>query len=544
MMAVLAEVPTGTGHWLLALSPIVVLLVLLLGVRWKAAEAGPIGLLLAGFSAVVVFGLDLEGLAVAAGIGVWDSISILLVVWSALFLYRITDRAGAQEALRRGLAAYSRNTLFLVLGFGWVFASFLQGITGFGTPIAVVAPLLVALGVKPVYAVAVPLIGHAWANLFGTLGVAWLGTLQVVELADEDETAFFTAILLALPAVTSGLTIAWMYGRFAGVRLALPMIGVIAAIHAGGQIALSTWDPLLAAFIPATVALTALYPLSHWSRYSDPAEGLDDHGMMRDEVHSESEAEPEPVMGLGMALMPYVFLAVVGIALLALPPVRDVLERFEVGPTFADAESSYGVTTDGDEDAAGLTPLTHPAIFLGLGALVAWVVYRLKRYDQRWQERSPTASSLVADVSGDATDASVAIVSFLTLSTVMSASGQTETLATGIAEVAPAGVYAVLAAWLGVLGSFMTTSNTSSNVLFAPLQQGVAEAQGLSESAIIAGQQAGGAVGNSIAPANVVLGTGTAGISGQEGMVLRRVLPWTIPVTALVGVGTLVLNSI
>ncbi|MFN7150122.1 MAG: hypothetical protein ACK4V6_11655, partial [Microthrixaceae bacterium] len=58
----LAQVPTGIGHWLLAVSPIVVLAVLLIGLRWKAAEAGPVGLLLAVASAVLVFGIDLGGL--------------------------------------------------------------------------------------------------------------------------------------------------------------------------------------------------------------------------------------------------------------------------------------------------------------------------------------------------------------------------------------------------------------------------------------------------------------------------------------------------
>ncbi|MFN7151785.1 MAG: L-lactate permease, partial [Microthrixaceae bacterium] len=472
------------------------------------------------------------------GLGVWDSISILLVVWAALVLYRVTDRAGAQEALRRGLAAFSRNDLFLVLGFGWVFASFLQGITGFGTPVAVVAPLLVALGVKPVYAVVVPLIGHAWANLFGTLGVAWLGTLQVVDLDDQAATAVATATLLLIPVATSGVAIAWMYGRMAGVRLALPMIAIVAVVHGGGQLLLSRWDPLLAAFVPATLALLALYPLSRWSRYAEPAE-LDDHRMMAAERHSEDEVEPEPVMGTGMAMMPYVVLTVVALGTLVLPPVRDLLEEVELTPQFASVETEFGIITDGDEDPAGLTPLTHPALFLGAGALVAGMVYRRKGYYERWAQRTGARGSLVSEVSGDAADASVAIVSFLALSSVMSVSGQTDTLAQGVATVAPAGVYALLAAWIGLLGSFMTTSNTSSNVLFSRLQSSVAEAQGLSQSAIIAGQHAGGAVGNSIAPANVVLGTGTAGISGQEGQVLRRVLPWTLSVTALVGLGTL-----
>jgi lactate permease len=89
----------------------------------------------------------------------------------------------------------------------------------------------------------------------------------------------------------------------------------------------------------------------------------------------------------------------------------------------------------------------------------------------------------------------------------------------------------------------MTSSNTTSNVLFAPLQQTVASAEGISEATIIAAQSNGGAIGNSIAPANVVLGTGTAGIVGKEGQVLRYTLPWTVVVAVLSGVGAVVLTA-
>ena len=75
---------------------------------------------------------------------------VLLVLFAALLLYRIGTAAGAFHALRVGVEHQSRNTIFLVLAFGWVFASFTQGIAGFGAPIAIVAPILVALRVRPV----------------------------------------------------------------------------------------------------------------------------------------------------------------------------------------------------------------------------------------------------------------------------------------------------------------------------------------------------------------------------------------------------------
>jgi lactate permease len=123
------------------------------------------------------------------------------------------------------------------------------------------------------------------------------------------------------------------------------------------------------------------------------------------------------------------------------------------------------------------------------------------------------------------------------LSKYMDHSGQTDTLARGIATGVPSGIYAALAPALGVLGAFMTSSNTASNVLFAPVQETIAVLAGLPIASIIAGQNAGAAIGNAIAPANIVLGTGPAGILGQEGKVLRRALPYALVATFVTGAG-------
>lgn len=190
-----ASVPTDLVHWIAALASIALLLFLLVGLRWKSTEAGPVGMFAAVLISLLLFQTPMATISVAVGKGVWDSIFILYVIWPALLLYVVADRAGAFDSLRIGIARFSKNDLFLVLAFGWVFASFLQGIAGFGVPIAVVAPLLLAIGVKPIFAVAIPLLGHAWANMFGTIAVSWLATNQVIDIADPLATAWQTAIL-------------------------------------------------------------------------------------------------------------------------------------------------------------------------------------------------------------------------------------------------------------------------------------------------------------------------------------------------------------
>lgn len=543
------QLPIDLLHWFLALLPLVILLILLIGVSWKAPEAGPVGMFVAAAIAIFVYQTPAETLAVASGKGVWDAIFILFVVWPALMLYRITDGAGAFDALRKGIEKFTSNELFLVLSFGWVFASFLQGIAGFGAPIAVVAPLLLALGVRPLYAVVIPLIGHAWANMFGTLAVGWLATLQVINLENETVTAFQTAILLWIPNLMAGFAIAWMYGKMAAVRHAWPLILIITAIHGGVQLVLTLWNPVLSNFLAASVALAALYPLSRWTRYHESASGIDERPAMREsgeeqeEQSDSSDEEKEPIMGLWMAGLPYIVLTVTATIALIIPPLEEALSQVEIGLPFPAAETGYGVANEAEEPYSPFEPFTHPGTFLLIACAVSWIVYKNKGFYEEWEKREES-EDVWSGLMGDAVPASIAIVSFLVMSKLMDHSGQTEVLALGIAEVAPPAVFAFSSNWIGVLGAFMTSSNTASNILFAPLQQETVQAmEGLSEAAIIGGQSAGGAIGNAIAPANVVLGTGTAGIVGREGEVLRKTIPWAVSVAVVVGGATILLNS-
>jgi len=538
-----ANVPTDLFHWIAAFLSIALLLFLLVGLRWKSTEAGPVGLFAAVIISLLFFRTPLETVTVAVGKGIWDSIFILYVIWPALLLYVVADRAGAFDSLRIGITRFSKNSLFLVLAFGWVFASFLQGIAGFGVPIAVVAPLLLAIGVKPIFAVAIPLMGHAWANMFGTIAVSWLATNQVIDIAEPVAAAWETAVLLWIVNIAGGLAIAWMYGRGAAIRHALPMILIISLIHGGGQLALVFWNPVVSNFIAGTVALLMLYPLSTWKRYDQA------HGVMAAQAMSEGATEAtaereerrhEPVMGLGMATFPYIVLTIVTLGALLTPPIEAALGTFTVGFPFAEVTTGYNVIREATEAYSPFAIFTHPGTFLVFAAIISWVVYSLKGYYAAWN-RIKEQDSIWKGVTDGAFPASVAVLSFLTMATVFDHSGQTQTLALGIAAATPPMGYAFAANFIGVLGAFMTSSNTASNVLFSGLQQNVAQLQNLPPSSIIAGQSAGGALGNTIAPANVVLGTGTTGISGQEGTVLRKTLPLSIAIAVLLGIGTIIL---
>ncbi len=534
-----SDLPISIASWSLALVPILVLLVLLAVRRWKAPQAGPVGMFVAAAVALFALRTPWDTLAVAGAKGVWDAIFILYVVWPALLLYLVTDRAGGYDALRQGVTRFSRNELFIVVALGWVFSSFLQGIAGFGTPIAIVAPLLVAYGVRPVYAVVIPLIAHIWAKMFGTLAAGWLATLQVVDLADPTSAAFQSALLLIIPTVLGGFTIVWMYGRWPAIRHAWPLVLIISAIQGGGQLVLTLVDPVLSAFLAATAALIALYPLSRWKRYGEPATGIADRPAMRGEGPAESEDREAP-MGLGMSFLPYVVLTTVALSALTIGPIAEALGAFSVGMSFPAVETGYGVQREATAPYSPFAPFTHPGTFLLVTSLVTWLVYRARGYYRAWATAGDEPS-LWSGLLDEAVPASVPIIAFLVMASLMDHSGQNEVLALGIAAVTPAYGFAFLSSTIGVIGAFMTSSSTSSNVVFSGLQLTVAELNDLPESTIIGAQSAGGAIGNAIAPANLVLGASTAGISGQEGSILRKAMPWTIVTTVLTGIATVLI---
>ncbi|MEW5746794.1 MAG: L-lactate permease [Nitrospirota bacterium] len=534
------QLPITLLHWIVALLPILVLLFLLVFRRWKGPQAGPVSMFTAWAIALLFFRTPFETLAVASAKGVWDAIFILYVIWPALLLYKVADRAGAFEALRLGIRHFSRNRLFLVLAFGWVFVSFLQGIAGFGVPIAVAAPLLVAIGVRPLYAVAIALIGHAWANMFGTLAVGWLATIKVVELENVTGTAFQAALLLWIPDLLAGFTIAWLFGRMSGVRHAWPLVLIISLIHGGGQLALVLWNPVVSTFIPATVALGALYPLSRWERYSEPQDIESD--VMQERKGKNETEEREPVMGLWMSVLPYIVLAVSIVIGSGIPQVESILGRFEIGLPFPETTTGYGLTTEATRPYSPFSLFTHPGTYLLLASLIGWAVYRAKGY---YRKAGGEKEGIWSGLTGNAIPASIAVTSFLVLSKTMDDSGQTNVLAFGISAVSPPLVYAFFANWIGIVGAFITSSNTASNILFSPLHDTVAQTeQALSQTTLIAAQSTGGAIGNAIAPANIILGTSTTQQTGKLGEILKMTLPWAAVAAVLTGIVTVLINNV
>lgn len=515
------NLPVDLLHWSLALLPLVLLLIMLILLKWSSGTSGWIGMAVATLIGYFAFQAPMETIAVGFGKGLWEAFYILLVVWFALLLYHSSEEAGAFDVIREEIQQHSRNYLFLILGFGWVFASFLQGVAGFGVPIAVVAPLLIGLGVKPIAAIVIPLIGHAWAKMFGTLGIGWIATNNAVQIEDTTSTLLYTAILLWIPNIVAGFMICWMVARWKGIKEGSLAVIVISLIHGGGQLAMVNFNPELSVFIPSILALGALFLLSKMERYSEKSKLEDEMDIIEE---TDSKAEEKPNISLHQAFMPYYVLTVSSIVFLGIPQIQSFIGQFEFGFSFPAVETGYGFKMEAEDSYSPIAPFTHPGFYLLISFIFSHFWYK-----HLGLHHENTTKNVFTKMKDNALGASVAISGFLTMTMIMENSGQTNVLALGIAEISTPTVYVALANVIGIIGAFMTSSQTSSNVLFAPLHGSVVNSMdNLSLPIVIAGQSTGAAIGNVVAPANIVLGTSTANAQGQESEVYKKTITFLL----------------
>ncbi len=526
------SIPVTPFMWIMAFLPICVLLVLMVRFRWGAMEAAPMGVAVTIVTGIVLYRADLWLIAVESAKGVWSALIILIIVLTAVLLYQVGNEANAYLVIRNGMKRLLPNELLLVLALGWIFESFLQGITGFGVPVAVGAPLLIGIGVKPMWAVIIPLLGQSWGNTYGTLGAAWdalaMSSGMTVGSAEYFETALFAAAFLWIWNAVIGLAICWFYGKGAALKKGLPAVAILSAIQGGGELFMSQINTTVACFVPACLSLLGILLLGR-SRLYRTEWSLGESGIMERKLLGDEENVKVSDMSLLQAILPYILLSVITLAVLMIGPVKAVLGQISIGFAFPETVTGYGFVNEAVERYSPLSPFTHASMFLLLSSLIGLFYYKSCGFIGSGGVKRVFAKSISMTM-----PSGIAVVGLVIMSKIMSGTGQTTVLANGIAQILGK-VYVVLAPFIGMLGSFMTGSNMSSNILFGSFQITTAEILGVKISCVLGAQTAGGSIGSAISPSNIVLGTTTANILGREGEVLKRTSSIVIPIALVMG---------
>lgn len=339
---------------------------------------------------IVFYKSNLELIGLESAKGIWTSLVVIIIILPAILIYEVTYEAKAFDAIRNGLKKFTSNELLQILAIGWVFVSFLQGITGFGVPIAVGAPLLVGLGVRPLWAVVIAVLGQAWGNTFGTLAVAWDALVLQTGLQDGQifATALWASLFIWILNLITGIIISWIYGRWAGVKKGMPAVIVISLIHGGGQIVLSQMNPSLAAFIPSCLAFVAIYFLGKLKMYRESWSIQDSPLMLRQEGTKQAEENnADDSLTMNQAFIPYYALTAITLIVLLISPLNAFLNKWKVGFSYPETMTSYGVVNHAYDLYSPIMPLTNSGLFLLLSAIIGFVYYKSKGRIQKAEER-------------------------------------------------------------------------------------------------------------------------------------------------------------
>ncbi len=527
------NIPVNFVTWIAAFLPIIVLIVLMIKFHWGATEAAPVGLLITIISALTVYKANVTGIAVESAKGIWSALVILLIIWTAILMYQVGEEAHAFVVIKEGMSKLLPNELMLVLAMGWIFESFLQGITGFGVPVAVGAPLLIGIGVSPMYAIIIPLLGQAWGNTFGTLGAAWdslaVSAGMVVGSEQYYKAAFWAALFLLVWDFITGIVICWMYGKGKAVKKGLPAVLVMTIIGGGGELLLSQINTTLANFIPAVLCLVVLMLMGRMKMYRDEWKVEDSKIMVRKESTSEQVELPKD-MTLVQAFIPYVLLSLMTIIVLTVTPINEFLGQFQISISVPETMTGYGFENSANNAFSPLAPFTHASMFLFLSAIIGLLYYKKHGWIKTGGTKNIFARSITMTM-----PSGMAVIGLVIMSKIMSGTGQTIVLSQGIANVL-GNKYLILAPFIGLLGTFMTGSNMSSNILFGDFQMTTSSLLHVNAPAVMGAQTAGGAIGAAVSPSKIILGTTTAKCLGKEGEVLKTMLMLTIPATIAIGV--------
>jgi lactate permease len=524
------NLPLSLWTWLLALLPVLVVVVLMLVFRWGGSRAGGVGWFTAVLVAVLAFGAGFTLLAYAQVKAVLLSLDVLFIIWSALLLFNIAREAGAIRMIGRALPGLTGDPVMQSLLIGWLMVSFLQGMGGFGVPVAVCAPLLVGLGYTPIQAVAMASIGHGWAVTFGSLASSFQTLMAVTGLPGEI-LAPLSALLLGIASFPSGLLVALIGNGWKGLKRALAPVFVISIVMGTVQFLLATGGVWTLGATGAGIAgLAAGFFIARLPSYR--AESAAAEASAADVSEALPGDLPDQDRSLWLSLSAYGLLVILAFTINLIAPVDAFLSRVALTLQFPELQTKFGwVTPAGSGRVINL--FGHPGAILLYTCVIGFILYRAVGYIQ------PGAlKGILSRVVKSGVNSSLGILAMVALASVMLHSGMTFLLAQGLSESFNRELYPAVAPFIGALGAFITGSNNNSNVLFAALQQNAAELMNLSIPLILAAQTAGGALGSVLAPAKVIVGCSTVGLAGEEGAVMRKLLGY-----GAVTVGTVALTA-
>ena len=515
--------------------PIITLFVLLGGLKMKAQWAALISLAMAIAVALIVYGMpaDQTGLSALEG-AAFGLFPIMWIVVMAIWVYNMTVETGHFAVLRRSFGAISDDLRVQAVIVAFCFGALMEALAGFGTPVAITAVMMIALGFKPIKAAALALVANTAPVAFGAIATPIITLSEITALDKGDLGAMVGRQTPFLALIVPLILIGMVDGR-RGIRQAWPVAVVGGLSFAIGQFACANYLSVELTDIVASLLATACIVafLRVWTpgepliaepaeggRFARPAvAGASVHDpVMESEITRRDDTTKDSRADVVKAYAPYaIIIAVFSIA--QIPAVKDWLA--EKPWTTAFEWPGLDVRTPDGEALSSLTFnfnwLPAAGTLMLISGLITMAVIGV----------GPGRAVRVLGRTLDQLKwAIVTVAAVLALAYVMNQSGQTITL--GLWAAGAGSFFAFLSPLIGWLGVAVTGSDTSSNALFGGLQVAAAKDAGMSPTLLAAANSSGGVLGKMISPQNLAIGAAAVGMAGQEGDLFRKVIGWSI----------------
>lgn len=555
----------GTMTFILATLPIATVFLLLVVLAKSAKLSMFVAYVVTVATALLVWGTELNKILGATVNGVVTAVSLLYIVFGAILMLYTLEESGGIRSIRNGFTSISPDRRVQAIIIAWLFGSLIEGASGFGTPAAIAAPLLVAVGFPAMAAVMVTLIIQSTPVSFGAVGTPILVGVRT-GLADQPivestiaPVPFFDYLLeiavkvatihglvgFLIPLILVGMLTRffganrsfaegfriWKFALFAGLAFTVPywiianLLGPEFPSLLGGIIGLLIVVPAAkrGLFIPKEV-------------FDFPARKDWDEAWVGKLDDLEDHHAGRPMMPLLKAWMPYVVVVVLLVITRTVVPVKAFLNSPEMTIALDNLFNS-GIN-------ARVQVLYLPGTILILASIFTYFYHGMKASDYGKALKSSGGTMIAA---APALLLAVPMVQVFLNSASATLASMPIVLAEGVSA-AVGNAWPMFAPWIGSMGAFVAGSNTISNMMFSLFQFSTAESIGLGAAGagtVVALQAIGGAAGNMICVHNVVAASATVGLTDREGEIIRQTL---IPMAyyciqgGLIGMGLLTGN--
>ena len=529
-LALPAFVPDANplGHqWLsalVAMVPIAVMLVTLGVLHWKAHLAGLTSLAVTVLVAVAVFSMPLPmALSTSAHGFMYGTFPLGGIVLFAIWMYQVTVISGRFEDLRTTFFFISDDPRVLGLLIAFCFGGLLEGLAGFGAPVAITTVMLIAIGFSKLRAAVTALLANTVPVAFAAVGLPVFTAAQVSGVPVLEVAPIVGRMCAILGLLVPFLMLHVMDGR-RGVAECWPVAVVVGVVFGAVKWVVSgthlyNLTEIFAAVITVGVTIGLLrvwHPHGGAAALTRLAEPLDSR--LEERAPAPAPVDHTELTGgrIAMALVPYALVIVV-FSIAALPSVRAALVATDIRvswPLLGDLRDTSGAMSR--HATYTLTWLSSPGPLLAFVGVIVGLIYKVSLRElvvELWANIVRLRFTMLT------------IGSVVAIAYVMGDSGQTYAL--GLAVAGAGAVYPFVAPTLGWLGTYVTGSDTSSNLLFASLQAGVGDQIGHKQLLVAAGD-AGGVVGKMISPQSLAIAASAMARPGSESIILHKVFGWSV----------------